>query len=562
MKKLTLTTIFILITALTAAAQVQELEAWWMDMGETDSTGIGTSIAALGDINQDGYDDFLVGSWNEEAFVYFGNSMPDTIPHLIIPKPDTIGYNFGISLYNVGDVNGDGGVDFIINVDSPSAPVECSLVYLYFGGSILDTIPDLIIQGQENWDTLFGYRGAGIGDFNGDGGNDFMILDYEFWIDYEEDYRGRIYVYYGGEVLDNIPDWQLQGGGEFQRVGWDAAGLGDVNGDNFNDIVIVDRFCDGPQEEDDLGYLAIYHGGSIPDTLADVTIWGEEEDSKLGVSVTGVDFNRDGIKDVVVGNRRNYPPSIESSIYIFLSPVLSHSQPDYIFPGPGNYFNTIGDHLLGIDLNGDGWEDIVSGNSSNVLNAGKVYVCLNGANPDTLYDAIYYQGNTESNLGQGVCNIGDINGDDLEDLAIGEPGFNQFYTQNLWGRIHIILGDTSYHQSVGVEEIPQPPIPPSEIVLNTYPNPFNSQTVISFDLPVAGKVRLDVFDIAGCKINNRATHASPLQLSGSGTTPTTGYYHAGTHQITFDGEGLPSGVYIVRLKAGEYQAAEKVVLLR
>ncbi len=42
----------------------------------------------------------------------------------------------------------------------------------------------------------------------------------------------------------------------------------------------------------------------------------------------------------------------------------------------------------------------------------------------------------------------------------------------------------------------------------------------------------------------------------------TRHYPPGTHQITFDGSDLPSGIYLARLTAGEYSAVQKLVLLK
>jgi hypothetical protein len=87
------------------------------------------------------------------------------------------------------------------------------------------------------------------------------------------------------------------------------------------------------------------------------------------------------------------------------------------------------------------------------------------------------------------------------------------------------------------------------------PNPFNATTAIRFHLPVASRVKLEVFDIAGRNVG-----------SGSGTTPTTGlidgWRQAGSHEITFDASNLASGVYLARLTAGEFTALEKLVLLK
>ncbi|MCX6641593.1 MAG: right-handed parallel beta-helix repeat-containing protein [bacterium] len=87
----------------------------------------------------------------------------------------------------------------------------------------------------------------------------------------------------------------------------------------------------------------------------------------------------------------------------------------------------------------------------------------------------------------------------------------------------------------------------SEFVLQPpYPNPFNPTTVIRFDLPEAAKVTLEVFDINGRAVG--VQHVESLQ--------------SGTHEITFDGSGLPSGIYVYRLTAGASTASGKMVLLK
>ncbi len=99
---------------------------------------------------------------------------------------------------------------------------------------------------------------------------------------------------------------------------------------------------------------------------------------------------------------------------------------------------------------------------------------------------------------------------------------------------------------------------PSSFSLTVSPNPFNAATTLRFDLPQAGWVRLEVFDMNGRVVGAR--HASPAV--GFGESGLQGWYSAGTHEVTFDGSDLPSGVYLYRLQAGELSAAGKMVLLK
>ncbi len=99
-------------------------------------------------------------------------------------------------------------------------------------------------------------------------------------------------------------------------------------------------------------------------------------------------------------------------------------------------------------------------------------------------------------------------------------------------------------------------IPASFTLCAPHPNPFNASTVISFELPVANLVQLAVFDINGRAVG--AHGCAPWSRSET----TLNMYEAGTHQITFDGSGLPSGIYLARLTAGEWSAVQKMVLLK
>jgi Ca-activated chloride channel homolog len=79
-----------------------------------------------------------------------------------------------------------------------------------------------------------------------------------------------------------------------------------------------------------------------------------------------------------------------------------------------------------------------------------------------------------------------------------------------------------------------------------YPNPFNPATVVSYQLPVASKVRLVVYDLLGRKV----------------AVLVEGMMPAGVHEVTFDATGLASGIYICRLTAGQFTASRTMVLAR
>jgi hypothetical protein len=87
---------------------------------------------------------------------------------------------------------------------------------------------------------------------------------------------------------------------------------------------------------------------------------------------------------------------------------------------------------------------------------------------------------------------------------------------------------------------------------DAYPNPFNPRTTLSFDLPVAGPVRLLVHDVSGRVVD--------VLLDDQVVRP-------GLHRVDWrgrdrSGRELPSGAYFYRLESGAYRATKKMLLLR
>jgi len=78
------------------------------------------------------------------------------------------------------------------------------------------------------------------------------------------------------------------------------------------------------------------------------------------------------------------------------------------------------------------------------------------------------------------------------------------------------------------------------------PNPFNPTTQITFDLVQAGRVTLRVYDLVGRNV----------------ATLIDGNLSAGAHSVVFDGERLPSAMYVYRLEAGNFVAQRKMLLIK
>jgi aminopeptidase N len=79
-----------------------------------------------------------------------------------------------------------------------------------------------------------------------------------------------------------------------------------------------------------------------------------------------------------------------------------------------------------------------------------------------------------------------------------------------------------------------------------YPNPFNPATAIRYEVPQAGLVELEIYNALGEKVY---------------TFPAV-YRAAGSYAVTWEGRGMPSGVYVYRLKIGKNSMTRKMILMR
>jgi hypothetical protein len=84
------------------------------------------------------------------------------------------------------------------------------------------------------------------------------------------------------------------------------------------------------------------------------------------------------------------------------------------------------------------------------------------------------------------------------------------------------------------------------ILSHNYPNPFNPSTIIEFDIPKATNVKIEVYNMAGQKIETLLSRRMP----------------AGHHEVDFNAQKLSSGIYFYRIEAGEFQDVKKMILIK
>jgi len=388
--------------------------------GAADDDRLGISVAGAGDVNGDGYEDFIVGapladpgglSNAGSAYVYSG------LNGLLLHQKDGPAANdqLGISVAGAGDVNGDGKDDFIIGAPfaDPGGLSNAGSAHVYSG---LDG--GLLYQkdGAAAGDNL-GYSVAGAGDVNGDGKDDFIIGAYLADLSLVSD-AGSAYIYSG---LDGGLLYTKNGAAFFENLGSSVAGAGDVNGDGKDDFIIGASGA-APDGRIDAGSAYVYSGlnGSL---LYQKN--GAVAGDLLGWSVAGAgDVNGDGKDDFIIGALYADPGGRTGAgsayVYSGLNGGLLYQK-----DGAADYHG-LGNSVAGTgDVNGDGYSDFIVGapyaDPGGRIAAGSAYV-YSGLDGTLLHQK---DGATDYDfLGSSVAGAGDVNGDGKDDLIVGAPYAN------------------------------------------------------------------------------------------------------------------------------------------
>lgn len=349
----------------------------------TGTTGerMGVSCSGAGDVNGDGYDDVIVGAHMNStlgtdtgrACILFGGPLMDGIPDVIFAGP-AAGDQFGIDVSGAGDLNNDSYDDVLVGGHlNDACGADAGRAYIYYGGQNMDNVADVVLNGSYA-DDRFGSAASMVRDLNGDGFDDVIVgASYN---DSAASDAGAAYIFFGGTNMDSIADVNMSGTASADRFGVAVSGAGDMNRDGFGDVAV------GSLNDDtiavDAGAAFIFLGGKNMDSRADVNLYGTATTDKFGTAVSGVgDVNHDGFDDVIASSPDNDDAGTDfGKAYVFFGGLNIDSINDGNFTGAATD-DGYGNCGRGGDTNGDGVDDILIGaprNDAGGSNAGRAFI--------------------------------------------------------------------------------------------------------------------------------------------------------------------------------------------
>ena len=419
---------------------------WSMDFSP--AARFGGTLLGAGDTNHDGFGDVLIGAYSwangqtQEGglFLFRGTATGLESNYSWHDECDLMGAHCGTGAA-AADFDGDGEIDIVNGgADYSSTFVDEGAAALFPGSASgpLLTITHSFFGGQMG--ANLGRHLGVVGDVNHDGKADLLVPAASYSGTFSGE--GIVLLYLGtGAGLTQNPAWSATGGSVNAAFGWNLSSTpGDVNGDQFDDVVIGGHRTSAPESEE--GRVSYFPGSSNGPPISPTWTWEPNEPAaRFGNSVALGDVNGDGNSDLLAGAPGHAGGA--GGAYVFFGSAAGFpSSPSWIYAGASTAAAGEGVASAG-DVNGDGYDDVLVGepgfDGTAGTDCGRALLFLGGPAGPGITPSWIREGTVAGErLGGTVAGAKDVNGDGVDDLLLGIE--NQSELPNLVGRAELFFG--------------------------------------------------------------------------------------------------------------------------
>ncbi|MBW1789366.1 MAG: FG-GAP repeat protein [Deltaproteobacteria bacterium] len=410
---------------------------WELKIG-IQGLNLGYSVSSAGDINRDGYGDAMVGvpaydlgqADTARVFIYhggpYGLSLGANWSYEPLSAHDR---GVGDAVAAAGDVNGDGFGDVILGIPYTSGNTGSGEYFqrgrsdLFIGSSAgLLSYAEWSATGSEKND-MYGASVAGLGDVNGDGYDDWAVYAYNQGV------GSQVLVYYAH-------NWKtpnaLAGFTKISYAKGRPARAGDVNGDGYADLVISDELYNGSSQGMSSAESCTFY---LPDT-----------DAKVAASAGAGDVNGDGYDDVIITAYEEGETNDSGWAYVWYGPYCN-GMPDWTVSMSEGQSRFGYSAASAGDVDGDGYDDVIIG-APDANTRGRVYLYKGSAaglstTPDWIGEG--FNAFAGKGFGTTLASAGDVNGDGKDDIIVGAPHHSLDYTD--MGAAFVYHGQSSRYRA-------------------------------------------------------------------------------------------------------------------
>jgi len=400
------------------------LSPTWQFRTGARSAPVDTAFGVEGDYNGDGFTDLAVGapganSGAGRVSVYNGSATGlSATPSRVLDGAEAF-EGFGRSMAAVGDINGDGFGDLAVGSPFGSSGGRAVGVVRVFYGSAsgIGPVADQTIV-RTDMTTEASNVLAAIGDADRDGFADVAI---GFVRGVGVTGQPSIAFHRGSRAgLESVPSLEYRGTTFSGEPSLNAVGAGDVNGDQFADLLI--RFRDGSGAG-----VAVLNGSPAGIVLATRRILADGDTRvRRGLLTGAVDFDGDGLADVAIGRPFESPGGVAGAgeVRVYAGSSAGINGTAYLVLRGTRGGQALGSSVASVgDVDADGFGDLAVATVSEPEFAGRVELFRGSPTGVGATSALLRFGLLPGDqFGTELRYVGDINGDGTSDCAVGSLG--------------------------------------------------------------------------------------------------------------------------------------------